>query len=157
MSISFTRYPAAMLESSRRAYCDFLHRTSPTVDPFAYEARVHLFARDRSATQARRFPPGSPAYRELMTTAFRENSILERVFGATLAASSYSWPPRRRATIEAAQNEHAAFTSRVGRHLITCIGETALRWLMVAVLLALVICDLLLSRRPQSRHRVPRE
>jgi hypothetical protein len=144
---------AAMLDASEHAYRDFLHRTSPAIDPFAYEARVHLFARDRSAAQARKLPPDSPAYRELMTTAYRENLILERVFGATLAHSSYLWPPRRRAAIESAEDDRTIFISKAGSHLITAVSESTLRTIIVVILIALVICDLLLSRRPQSRHR----
>jgi hypothetical protein len=148
---------ATMLDSSRRAYRDFLHRTSPAVDPFAYEARVHLFTRDRSVAQARKLPPDSPAYHELMTTAYRENLILERVFGATLARSSYPWPPPRHVEIESAKDDRTIFMSKAGSHLITAVSESTLRTIMIVILIALVICDLLLSRRPQSRHRVPRE
>jgi hypothetical protein len=147
----------AILDASRRSYTDFLHRSSPAVDPFAYEARVHLFARDRSAAQARKLPPGSPAYRELMTTAYRENLILEYFFSATLAHSSYLLPPRRRTEIMFAQDENSVFVSKVGAHVITVMTESTLRSIMIVILIALVICDLLLSRRPQFRHRVPRE
>ena len=148
---------ATMLDASERAYRDFLHRTSPAVDPFAYEARVHLFTRDRSVAQARKLPPDSPAYRELMTTAYRENLILEGVFGTTLARSSYPWPPRRHVEIESAKDERTIFMSKAGSHLITAVSESTLRTIMIVILIALVICDLLLSRRPRSRHRAPRE
>ena len=144
---------AAVLDTTRNSYGDFLRRTSPAIDPFAYEARVHVFARDRSAAQARKLPPGSPTHRELMTTAYRENLILEHFFSATLAHSSYLWPPRRRTEIMAAQDENSIFVSKVGAHVITAVSETEMRSIMVAILLALVICDLLLRRRPQSRSR----
>jgi len=136
---------AAALDASRRNYGDFLRRTSPGVDPFTYEARVHLFARDSSAAQARKLTPGSPAFRELMTTAFRENLILEQIFGATLASSSYPWPPPHRAEIEGAQNQTSVFVSKVGAHVITAVSEGQIRALLVGVLIALVICDLALG------------
>ncbi len=143
---------AAMLDISRRDYADFLRCNSPDVDPFTYEARVHLFARDSSVAQARKLTPASPDYRERMTAAFRENLILERVFGATLARSSYHWRPPRRAAIEGAQDETSVFVSKVGAHVITAVSETEMRSLMVGILVALVICDLLLgysvNRRP---------
>jgi hypothetical protein len=142
---------ATVLDTTRRSYDDFLLRTSPAIDPFAYEARVHLFARDRSAAQARKLLPGSLAYRELMTTAFRENLILERVFGATLARSSYLWQPQRRAASESAEDDYSVFVSKVGSHVITVMTESTLRSIMVAILVALVICDLLLRRGPRSR------
>ena len=136
---------AAVLDASRRDYGDFLRRTSPGVDPFTYEARVHLFARDSSAAQARKLTPGSPAFRELMTTAYRENLILERIFGATLAISSYPWLPPRRAAIEGAQDQTSVFVSKVGAHVITAVSEAEIRALLVGILIALVICDLTLG------------
>ena len=143
---------SAMLDASRRSYADFLRHTSPAVDAFTYEARVHLFARDRSAAQALKLTPGSPAYRESMTTAFRENLILERVFGSTLARSSYPWPPHRRVAVEEAQDSTSVFVSKVGAHVITAVSESTLRTIMAGILVALVICDLLLgygsTRRP---------
>jgi hypothetical protein len=86
-----------------------------------------------------------------MTAAFRENLILERVFGATLARSSYPWPPHRRVAIEGAQDEASAFVSKVGAHVITAVSESTLRTIMVAILVALAICDLLLRNRLPSR------
>jgi len=142
---------AAMLDASRHKYADFLRHMSPAVDPFTYEARVHLFARDRSAAQARKLTPGTPAHRESMTVAFRENLILERVFGAALARSSYPWAPHRRLAIESAQDENSVVVSKVGAHVITAVSESTLRTVMVAILVALVICDLLLRNRPPSR------
>ncbi len=136
---------AAALDASRRNYGDFLRRTSPAVDPFTSEARVPLSARDSSAAQASKLTPDSPAFRELMTTAFRENLILERIFGATLASSSYPWPPPRRAAIEGAQDETSVFVSKVGAHVITAVSEGKIRALLVGVLIALVICDLALG------------
>jgi len=136
---------AAMLDVSRRNHADFLRYTSPAVDPFTYEARVHLFARDRSAAQARMLTPGSPAYRESMTTAFRENLILERVFGATLDRSSYPWPPTQRIVIEGAQDETSAFVSKVGSHVFTAVSEAEMMSLLVGILVTLVICDWLLG------------
>jgi hypothetical protein len=80
-----------------------------------------------------------------MTAAFRENLILERVFGATLARSSYPWLPPRRVAIEGAQDETSAFVSKVGAHVITAMSEAEMMSLMVGILVALVICDLLLG------------
>jgi hypothetical protein len=142
---------AAILDASRRSYADFLRHTSSGIDPFTYEARVHLFARDRSAAQTRKLTPGSPAYRESITTAFRENLILERVFGVTLASSSYPWPPTRRVAIEGAQDENSVFASKVGAHVITAVSEAEMMSLLVGILVALVICDLLLGYRATRR------
>jgi len=142
---------AALLDASRHAYGDFLKRVSPVEDPFAYEARVHLFARDRNHGEARKLSPGTPARRERMTIAFRENLILEAVFGSTLEHSSYRWPERRRAQIEDEQDQEADFVSKVGSHLITAVSENQLRALMLTLFVALLACDLVLGRENATR------
>jgi len=142
---------AAVLAASRRDYGGFLRSYAIVDDPFTYEARVHLFARDRHLAEARKLTPESPDYRDRMTTAVRENLILERFFGATLDQSSYSWPTRRRAMFEEAHDADAEFVSDVAAHLITSASEQTLRALMVSALVALLICDLLLGSYPATR------
>jgi hypothetical protein len=120
---------------------------SPVADPFGYEIRVHLFARNRNLDEALVREPGSRDHRRLMTTAWRENLILESFFGDTLQQSSYRWSPRRRHEIEEAQDPDEIFVSRAGAHLITAISEVRLRALMLMLLAALVACDLFVATR----------
>ena len=126
---------------------------SPVDDPFAYEFQVHLFARNRNLHRARKREPGSAAHQRFMTTAWRQNLILENFFSSTLSRSSYGWRPRARAKVEGAQDPGAFFVSRVAAHLITRLSEGQLRGLMVVVFFALVACDIALARR--SRPEAP--
>ena len=144
---------AAELNASRGA--DGLSRAaiSPVEDPFGYEIRVHLFARNRNLTKALAHQPGSPDHRRHMTTAWRENSILEEFFGSTLQQSSYRWGPGRRREVEAAQDPNWSFVSRAGAHLITRISEGRLRALMLALLALFVACDI--SSATRSRPESP--
>jgi len=114
---------------------------SPTSDPFGYEIRIHLFARNRNLHKALAREPGSSGQRRHMTTAWRENLILENFFGSTLEQTTYRWGPRRRKETEAAQDPDVFFVSRVGAHLITRVSEGQLRALMLALFAALVACD----------------
>jgi len=120
---------------------------SPTSDPFGYEIRVHLFARNRNLHKAFAREPGSSGHRRHMTAAWRENLILENFFGNTLEQSAYRWGPRRRNNVEASQNPNAVFVSRAGAHLITRISEGQLRALLLALFAALVSCDVFFSTR----------
>jgi hypothetical protein len=88
-----------------------------------------------------------------MTTAWRENLILEDFFSSTLEHSSYRWDPSRRAEVEAAQDPEEFFVSRAGAHLITRVSEGQLRALMVMLFAALVACDLFVVTR--SRRGSP--
>lgn len=126
---------------------------SPVDDPFGYEVRVHLFSRNRNLQQAR--DTDLPAHRYHMTTAWRQNLILEHSYGTTLAKSSFQWGPRRRAEVENAQDPSEFFVSRAGEHLITRVSEGRLRTLMVALFAALVACDVLGASR--SRRAAPPE
>jgi hypothetical protein len=120
---------------------------SPISEPFSYEIRVHLFARNRNLNRAGEYEPGSPEYRRRMTTAWRENLILESSFGKTLERSSYRWGRRRANDVEAAQDSEAFFVSRAGAHLITRISEGHLRAILLALLTVLVACDVLAVTR----------
>jgi len=115
---------------------------SPARDPFAYEIRIHVFARNRNLHKALVREPGSSGHRRLMTAAWRENLILENFFGSTLEQSTFRWGPRRRKETEAAQNPDEFFVSRVGAHLITEVSEGQLRTLMLALFAALAACDM---------------
>ncbi len=143
---------AAVLDASRRSYAGWVHTYPVVDDPFTYEARVHLFARDRNLVRARKLTPQSPDYRDVMTTAVRENRILERFFGATLKQSSYAWPHKKRAVFEKAHDEETEFVSAVAEHLITWASEKTLRTLGLSALVALLLCDVLLGRGAATRY-----
>ncbi len=127
-------------------------RFSPARDPFAYEMRIHVFARNRNLQKALAREPGSSGHRRHMTTAWRENLILENFFGSTLEQSNYRWGPRRRKDVEAAQDPDVVFVSRAGAHLITKISEVQLRSLLLALFGALVAYEVYFSTRsrPES-------
>jgi hypothetical protein len=144
---------AAKLDGFRGRYGRFLKEVSPAVDPFVYEMRVHIFARDRSLAEAQRHAQGTRGYRRLMTAAARENRILEKVFGDTLSRSTHVWSDRQRAAVAASENSDARFVSKVAGHLITAVSETRLRFLMLALFALLVAADVFLSRSLRRQAR----
>jgi hypothetical protein len=82
-----------------------------------------------------------------MTVAARENQILMQVYGATLNRSVFLWPDRQRTAVEAEQDPDSRYVSRVASHLITRVSEPLLRTLILAVIIALAVADLLLTRQ----------
>jgi VanZ family protein len=138
---------ASLLDASRGAYDEFLRTISTATDPFAYEARVHLFARDRNLAEADRAGADHERRRRRLTVAFREQRILESAFGRTLEASSFAWPQPLRDRVAAGQDHETRYSSAVASHLITWIGEGMLRALMAALLAALIVCDLAIGSR----------
>jgi hypothetical protein len=142
---------ASILDRSRQRYNEFLRSTSPAVDAFAYEARVHVFARNKNLARGRKLATDSADRRRFMTIAARENRILEQVFGRALGESVFRWNPRQRRLAQSAEDPEADFVSRVGGHLITAISEKRLRLVMLALLAGLVILDRGIGRAIRSR------
>lgn len=137
---------AAHLDEFRQRYDEFLDTWPVAADPFTYEVRIHLFARNRNLGKAREAGFQGVLAREQLTTAWYENLLLEYVFGATLDHSSYRWRPDLRRRIEAEHDPDAAFESAVGAHLITFASERQLLGGLLAGIVLLVLADSLLSR-----------
>ena len=137
---------AARLDDSQGRYDRFLREVSPAEDPFTYEARVHVFARNRNLAEAPRHAEGTREHRRSMTTAARENRILEQVFGDTLSQSAFLWSDRQRTAVESVEDPDARYVSKVAGHLITAVSEPVLRFLMLAALAVLIAADVFLSR-----------
>ncbi len=128
-------------------YQRFLDEHSAAADPFLYEARVHLFSRDVHLRDLRSAPPGSAAAREHATIALREQHLLERVFGTTLARSSFNLRPQRRQLLEQLDDPGRRFVSASAAHLITGVGERTLRLGLLAAAAVLLVLDAVAHRR----------
>lgn len=118
-------------------YDAFLARYTPVTDPFVHEARVHLFRRDRILALADDHPGDEEWYRWHVSTAYRENAILERWFPRTLAAAGATLPADVRARLARDQDPSFAVASRVGADVVTEVGEAEVIGVMVLVLVAL--------------------
>lgn len=142
---------AATLDATRRSYGEFLDIWPVAEDPFTYEARVHLFARDRNLGRAREQGLEDARAHEQFTVSRFENLLVEEIFPSTLEHSSYSWNPGLRRRVEAAHDPGFGFRSAVGSHLITIASEGAIRTLLLTLAMLLVVADLSLGRY----HRGP--
>ena len=128
-------------------YARFLEDHSEVADPFLYEARVHLSSRDVHLRQLRDAVPGSAAAREAATIALREQQLLERVFGGTLARSSFDLKPQRRRQLEQACDPERPFASSSAAHLITGVSQRGLRIVLLAAAAILLAVDAAIRRR----------
>jgi len=137
---------AAAVDRYRHRYGEFLDTWPVAEDSFTYELRVHLFARDRNLDKARQRQFTGAAAQASINIAWRENQIVERFFGRTLAASSYRWKPQLRQRVDALQDAPVDFRSAAGSHLITFASEGGLRALLLGLTLVLVLADIALGR-----------
>jgi len=139
---------AAMLDrypDSR--YLQFFRDHSAVGDPFLYEARVHIFSRDYHRRHLAAAAPGSTAAQEHATMAFRQQLLLERVFGATLARSSHRLDPYERQRLKGLDDPRRPFASKTASHLITAVSEPGLRLALLAAAAALLALDAVARRR----------
>jgi hypothetical protein len=104
-------------------YDEFLTRYTPITDPFVHEARVHLFRRDRVLSRAHLQPGDAEWYRWHVSTAYRENQILERWFPRTLAAANAALRPEVAAMLARDHDPGFELESRVSLDLVTAVSE----------------------------------
>jgi VanZ family protein len=116
---------AALARSDDADYEAFLTRHSPVTDPFLHEARVHLFRRDRYLETGDLHAREGDAdwARRDWTVAYREDRILARHFGLTLAASGRALPPDVAQRLAEEQIARHDYESPVGRGLVTRVAE----------------------------------
>ena len=126
------RYPAG------EHYRDFLAAYPASVDPFVHELRVHQFRRDH-------YEPTDAAI------AYRENQILEKYYGKTLARSTVKWPPEKTSAVLARATLDGAYESPVSEQLFTRFEE---RQIVTMLALALIAVQLgAVFARRSSRRR----
>lgn len=119
----------------------------PWREPLLFEARAHLYHRQRFRARAREQSDDEAERRRLLTLAYRENLILERHFPRTLASSGLVWSPEARRQLAGIQSPEMEFESEVSNWLVTAFSESQARWALFGLLAALVIVDRYGSRR----------
>ena len=144
---------AVLIRYPEGRYQRFLDEHSEVADPFLYEARVHIFSRDVHLRDLRTAAHGLAA-REHATIALREQQLLERVFGNTLARSGFKLQPERRQQLEQLLDPGRPFVSSSAAHLITAISERTLRFALLALAAALLALDAV-ARRQSKMEAAP--
>lgn len=127
-------------------YQRFLELFNPTIDPFAHEARVHLFRRDKHLAWADEPQKSDYERRVHLSVAFKENRLMEKYFHNTLAWSSYPLAPETAAVLEANRLPDEDLPakeveSRVSRHLVTVVREPQILALLGLFIVGLSLID----------------
>lgn len=143
---------AARLDAFREPelYEEFLRTWTPLTDPFAHEARVHLFRRDRLIQEGRGARGDEQAFRWFATAAWSENRVLEKYFGRTLQASGYVLGPKRLSQLERLRDPGVAYISPVSEHLITGLTEGQWRGIILMAWLAVWLAERGALRRARA-------
>lgn len=133
---------ATLVDEARHRYGVFLKTWPAGEDPFTYEMRVHLFARDRNLAKAQKQDRNEPAAIEQLNSSWYENRLIEEFFGRSLSQSTYTWPPELRRQLESLHDPDANFRSAAGSHLICFSSEKTLRLVLLALVAVCVITDI---------------
>lgn len=128
---------ALLRDSIDKDYGKFLIRYSPTSDPFAHEARVHLFSRDRNLSKGYDETTKQIIDLDRLSIAWRENLILEGWFPETLKASGLQWAPSLSEFAQTNQDPDYWHDSAVSQHLFTHISKSKLRAIIISIWLSL--------------------
>jgi hypothetical protein len=148
---------ARLLRRYRDRWGELNRAHPPWREPLAYEARGHLFHRDRYRARAREARRDPAEERRLATLAWRENLILERSFPHTLRRTGRALGPGVRRRLEDLQEPEAEFLSEVSDWLVTGVSEAQVRWGLLAVLAALALADLSAGRGGAGRRALTSE
>jgi hypothetical protein len=127
-------------------YFEFLETWPFAEDPFTYELRVHLFARDRNLGRARQRDFAGAEETEWATIAWFENRLVERIFPSSFDHSSYRWPPGLERRVEAIRDPDHRFVSAAGSHLITVAPEPVVLGVIVGLAALLLVADRAVGR-----------
>jgi len=140
-------YGRILADWKEKPYADFLRTFPGYARPFLYEMRVHIFRRDAHFSRA--FNAADLDRRkEHFLIAHKENRILEKYFGRTLARSPYCWPEQRtRRVEEEVSGADAFYRSPVGAGLTLPFNETAMWGIIAASFAALFLANVWHTRR----------
>lgn len=117
----------------------FLKIFTPVSDPFVHEARVHLFSRDQNYLYAMKVKANQVNFAKHLTTAFRENQILEKYFPNTLYRSAYVWSSDKLALSRNHLLNDQVYDSWVSINLITQFSEAQVSVFFILLIIGLVL------------------
>jgi VanZ family protein len=131
-------------------YALFLREHHPLLHAFVYEMRVHIYRRNGRAGTATKAKDEKTGRKDRFI-ALKENMILEKYFGRTLAESSYKWNEKRVAELSDSIDLTKPYRSPVSAGPFQVKEKTL--WLGIAVFLAVLLglnAALSFSRRPPA-------
>jgi hypothetical protein len=121
---------------SDKPYAEYLDFFPGSVHPFLHEIRVHIFRRDRRLDLASSSNDPNVKQENLLI-AYKENQILEKYFGNSLAASPYQWEPQKSQNISLKIDTSAFYRSPVSADVFASLNET-LVWLFILIITAII-------------------
>lgn len=121
---------------SDKPYAEYLDYFPGSVHPFLHEIRVHIFRRDRRSDLS--LSSDDPNIKkENLFIAYKENQILEKYFGNSLAGSPYQWEPQKSQNIARKIDINSFYRSPVSADVFAALNETFV-WIFILIILAFI-------------------
>lgn len=141
-------------EWQNQDYADYLRIFPGSITPFLHEIRVHIFRRDKRLERAQSSFDES-VQRENFFIAYKENLILEKYFGRTLAESPHSWDEAQKKEILKRIDPETQYKSPVSAGIWATVNERVTWIIIAAILIGLFIINLYIVRisKPLDRRR----
>lgn len=138
-------YGNALKEWEDKDYGKYLEVFPGYITPFLHEIRVHIFRRDRMyQTAMEAIDPQEK--KENFFIAFKENLILEKYFGQTLASSPYKWEKAQLDNAKAMINPTQFYKSPVSRPRFISVNEAMMWAIILSVLIFLFILNRVINK-----------
>lgn len=129
-------------------YQEFLQIYTVPSDPYAHEAGVHLFRRNRYLEKAQLEEVNRDVH---STVALRENQILEKYYPTIMSHSRHAWPPEILSYLDGYALKEEEYTSYVSRGLVTRLSEKQVFLAFALAIAALLLLGAYLGRdRPDA-------
>lgn len=128
-------------EKNHQEFKRFFH---PLRHPFLYELRFHVEIRNRSCREAEKAKHMDKKKR-FFQIAYKENLILEKYYGRTLAASSYRWDKELLAQAEEMIDKSIRYKSPISFGPVFPWSEKTMWILIFGFLITLALCSILYS------------
>ncbi len=139
-------YSNILNAAQAKDYSQFIKAHNPLAAPFLYEMRSHIFQRDKFLALAEKETGKIDLDKENLTSAFKENLILERYYGETLRHSAYLWSVAEVEKYKKIVDLNLPYESSVSSELFTTFTEREL-WIGIGVFLTLLIAINVFFRR----------
>ena len=132
-----------------KAYDEYLRVVPGSINPFLHEIRVHIFRRDKRFAQAANAEKES-VMKENLFIAYKENLILEKHFGHTLARSPYVWKKGRNEKTRESIDESAFYKSPVSGGAFAAVREWMMWTFITGCLVLLCILNMMVKRSSKT-------
>jgi len=144
-------YAQILKEWKDKDYAEFLRYITGPAYPFPHEIRVHVYRRDQRFERALSADDKNTKKKNFFI-AYKENFILDKYFGRTLAKSSYKWSIEKKSQAEAFIDKNKVYRSPVSAGLLFTLNEKSMWIFIIAFLVILALANYAIAQKRRKKE-----